>query len=108
MLGMSLHIATPPHTYFIFVPVIYIIGALPLTPGGMGVVEAGYVEFFSSAQCGPSTVLVLAMLARLVPMLISLPGLVVAVTGPKLPPADKIQAELGLNDTPQPPMAETD
>lgn len=108
MLGMSLHIATPPHTYFIFVPVIYIIGALPLTPGGMGVVEAGYVEFFSSAQCGPSTVLVLAMLARLVPMLISLPGLVVAVTGPKLPPADRIQAELGLNDTPQPPMAETD
>jgi uncharacterized protein (TIRG00374 family) len=94
--GKSLAVRTPWYQYFVYVPLIYIIGAVPLTPGGVGWVENWYVKFFESPQCGASTILVLALLARLVPILWGLPGAVVAVTGARLPKAESIEAELGV------------
>lgn len=98
LLGMSLKLQTPWHTYYMFVPVIYIIGAIPVTPGGMGIIEAGYIEFFKSPQVGASMILALAMLARFVPVFIALPGLMVAITGPRLPKTDDIEAQLGIKE----------
>ena len=40
--------------------------------------------------------LVLALLARLIPVICGLPGMIVAVTGPKLPKTDAMEAELGM------------
>ncbi|HUU23708.1 MAG TPA: lysylphosphatidylglycerol synthase transmembrane domain-containing protein [Phycisphaerae bacterium] len=94
--GKSLAVQTPWYNYFLYVPLIYIIGSIPLTPGGVGWVENWYVKFFESPQCGASTILVLALLARLIPVLWGLPGAVVAVTGAKLPKAGSIEAELGV------------
>ena len=96
MTGKSLAIRMAWYNYFVYVPLIYIIGSVPLTPGGVGWVENWYVRFFESPQCGASTILVLALLARLIPVLWGLPGAVVAVTGARLPKADSIQAELGM------------
>jgi uncharacterized protein (TIRG00374 family) len=102
LIGMSLSVPTPWYSYFMYVPLIYILGAVPLTPGGVGLIETFYVDFFRSPQCGPSTILALAMLARLIPILWGLPGAVVAVTGAKVPKAESMQAELGIEDDSRP------
>jgi uncharacterized protein (TIRG00374 family) len=97
MLGLSLHIdGIPWYSYFVYVPLIYIIGAIPLTPGGVGLIEQLYVTYFVSAQggVGASIILAMALLARLIPILLGLPGAAVAVTGPRLPRAEAIEAEL--------------
>ena len=80
-MGAALKLPTPVAQYFLFVPVIYILAALPVSIGGLGLVESMYVVFFAA---GPGTdqsaLLALALLARLTPMLLSLPGLVFWLT----------------------------
>ncbi|MFA6134315.1 MAG: lysylphosphatidylglycerol synthase transmembrane domain-containing protein [Phycisphaerae bacterium] len=98
LLGWGLHLPTPWYSFFLYIPLIYIIGAVPLTPGGLGLVEKFYLVFLVTADCTPSMVLALALLVRLLPLLWSLPGAVVAVTGPRLPKAAAMQAELGMTD----------
>ncbi|MHC4983378.1 MAG: lysylphosphatidylglycerol synthase transmembrane domain-containing protein [Planctomycetota bacterium] len=99
MLGVSLSLHVPWHSYFLYIPLIYIIASVPLTPGGIGIAENFYLIFFVPLVAGSaeSQVFALAVLARIIPMLWGLPGAVVAVTGPKLPKAEAIQAELGLS-----------
>jgi glycosyltransferase 2 family protein len=94
MIGLALRMEPPVLNYFIYVPLIYVIGAVPVTPGGVGLVEKLYVEFFSSPLVGTSTIVTLAMLARLLPALWGLPGLIVALRSPKIPETDQIEKEL--------------
>jgi len=94
--GASLGLDIAWYEYFVYVPLIYIIGSVPITPGGIGLVEQLFLLYFAAAN--PSRVLALALLARLIPILWSLPGAVVAVTGPKLPRTEAMEAELGLRD----------
>jgi len=91
----------PWYEFFVYVPLIYIIGAVPITPGGVGVVEGAYLTFFAASPV--SQVLALALLARLFPIFWSLPGLIVAITGPRLPKAEEIEAELVGDDAPAEP-----
>jgi len=93
-LGMAMGMNTAIFTFLVYLPLIYIIGAIPITPGGVGIVENLYVKFFATATVGASTIIALAMLARFIPILWSLPGLVVAITGPKLPKASEMEAQL--------------
>lgn len=92
--GTSLSMHVPWFQYFLYVPLIYIIAAVPISPGGLGLTEAFFVTFFTPAGPSPSEVLALALVARLFPMIVSLPGIVVALTGAKLPKAAQMQAEL--------------
>lgn len=94
--GASLGLEIAWHAYFVYVPLIYIIGAVPITPGGIGLIEQLFLLYFAAAN--PNRVLALALLARLIPILWSLPGAVVAVTGPRLPRTEAMEAELGLRD----------
>ena len=67
-------------------PVIYILAAIPVSIGGLGLVEGMYVLFFAGGPgADSSALLALALLARLTPMLLSLPGLVfwLGEKGPK-------------------------
>jgi uncharacterized protein (TIRG00374 family) len=96
--GLSLSLPTAWYNYFVYVPLVYIIGSVPLTPGGVGWIENWYVKFFQTATCGASAIMVLALLARLIPVLWGLPGAVVAVTGSKVPAVDSMQAELALRE----------
>jgi len=76
-LGAALGLPVPIGLYFLFVPIIYILAAIPVSIGGLGVVEGMYIVFFAqSAEVGVSGVVALSLLARLTPMLLSLPGLV--------------------------------
>jgi len=99
LIGLSLSLPMMWHHYFLYVPLIYIIGSVPITPGGVGLIEQFYLLFFS-AWCDPGQVLALALLARLIPVLCGLPGAMVAITGPKLPKAEAIGLELGLEKEP--------
>lgn len=94
LLGIGLGLETPWYHYFIYVPLIYTLGAIPLTPGGLGLVEGLYVGFFVTAAVSSSEVLVLALLARLIPVLWGIPGALVAVTGPRLPKASEMEAQM--------------
>ncbi|NQU75792.1 MAG: flippase-like domain-containing protein [Planctomycetes bacterium] len=94
LLGTSMRLAIPWYQYIIYVPLIYIIAAVPIVPGGVGLTESFYVTFFVSQSTQASEVLALALLARLVPMFWALPGVIVAMTGPKIPSAEVIQAEM--------------
>lgn len=96
--GLSLSLPTPWYNYFVYVPLVYIIGSVPLTPGGVGWIENWYVKFFQTDVCGASAILVLALLARLIPVLWGLPGAVVAVTGSRLPAVDSMKAELAQRE----------
>jgi len=103
LLGASLSLPAAWYSYFVYIPLIYIIGSVPLTPGGVGLVEKFYVVFFTGAGCTPSAIMGLALLSRLIPMVWGLPGLVVALAGPGLPKAAAVQAELGLGETSETP-----
>lgn len=97
LMGQSLSLAIPWYDYFLYIPLIYIIAAVPISPGGVGLVEKFYVVFFVAGAVGPSEILALALLARVGQMFWGLPGAVVAVTGAKVPKTDEVQAELGLD-----------
>ena len=92
--GLSLALPVPWHQYFLYVPLIYIIAAVPISPGGLGLTEAFFVTFLSPLGASPSEVLALALVARLFPMIVSLPGIIVALTGPKLPRPAQMRTEL--------------
>lgn len=91
--GVSLGLPIPWYQYVIYIPLIYIIAAVPIVPGGVGLAESFYVTFFI-AWAGRSEILALALLARLIPMFWALPGILVAITGPRIPHAEQIQAEM--------------
>jgi hypothetical protein len=96
LVGLALSMDTPVWAYFVYVPLIYILGAVPISPGGVGWVESLYQSYFSLTAGNPSAVLALALLARLIPIFWSLPGAIVAVRGARLPRAEVMQAELNM------------
>lgn len=96
--GAALAPEVPWYRYYIYVPLIYIIAAVPISPGGVGVVEACFIKFFVVAPATVSEVAAVALAARVMPMVCSLPGLLVAVTGPKLPKAEEMEAEIEATD----------
>ena len=98
LLGIALGLKLPFYTYFLYVPVIYMVGAFIPTPGGVGGVEGAYLFFFVAAypEVGASQILALALLARLWDIARGLPGAVIAIAGPKRPKAADMEAELGI------------
>jgi glycosyltransferase 2 family protein len=94
MIGMALHLGVDLLNYFVYLPLIYIIGAIPVTPGGVGVIEKLYVTFFAAPGISASAIIALAMLARLVITFWGLPGLMVMLTGPRRPKVEDMQAEI--------------
>jgi len=97
IVGASLSLPIETYRYFLYIPITYIIGAVPISPGGVGVIESLYVKFFAVGTIGASQVLALAMLARLIPMIWTLPGLMVALGGTKMPATRIMRQQLDLD-----------
>lgn len=74
-LGGSLNLGLQLSAYLLSVPIVFILSAVPVTPGGIGVLEELCQLYFAAAG-NPNKVLVLALLIRLTILLCSLPGLV--------------------------------
>ena len=96
LLGQGLHLTAPWYEYYLYAPLIYIVAAVPISPGGLGVMEAAFRWLFVdiSATLTVTQVAALALLVRLGSMACSLPGLIVSLTGAKLPKTEQMEAEL--------------
>ena len=82
LIGRDLGIKTPIQFYFIFFPLMWVVGSLPLSIAGIGILEGGLVLLFvqfSGAEEDAATAL--ALCQRFIWVLASLPGMVVHLTG---------------------------
>ena len=78
LIGLGLTLQIQWYLYFLYVPLIIIISAVPITPGGIGVMEELYLIYFASVS-NNSQVLVLAVLVRFTILICNLPGGLVAL-----------------------------
>ena len=76
----------PIKYYFVFFPIGWVLGALPISPAGAGVLEGGIVFLFTRVPgVTAEQALVLAMCQRVMFLLASLPGIVIHIMGAHLP-----------------------
>ena len=82
LIGRDLDMHAPIHCYFVFFPMMWVIGALPLSIAGIGILEGGLVFLFVRfAGASKDLVTVLALCQRLAWVIGSLPGMVVHLMG---------------------------
>lgn len=81
--GMSLGINLAWYHYFLYMPLIMIMTAVPITPGGVGIMEELFLYFFSSAG-DPQKVLALALLYRLTLIICGMPGVAIFFSSTKI------------------------
>lgn len=81
--GMSLGINLAWYHYFLYMPLIMIMTAVPITPGGVGIMEELFLYFFSSAG-DPQKILAMALLYRLTLIICGLPGVVIFFRSTKI------------------------
>ena len=89
-LGMQGHFTL----YFIFVPIGFLIAAIPISPpNAFGVMEAAYVQFFTVAALNTASAAVAFALAnRLTQLVWALPGVLVPLLGAHLPNQAELQS----------------
>jgi uncharacterized membrane protein YbhN (UPF0104 family) len=86
LLGRNLGIDAGPTHYFVIFPVMWVVGALPISVAGLGVLEAGTVGLFTRLTGTlAEKALALAFCQRFVWVLASLPGAAVHLLGAHLP-----------------------
>ncbi|MCF7955593.1 MAG: flippase-like domain-containing protein [Phycisphaerae bacterium] len=86
MMGKAMDIPIPAKYYFVFFPISWVLGALPVSIGGIGVLEGGLAGLFAVL---PGVTfnqgLALALCQRFVFILGSMPGVCIHLTGAHLP-----------------------
>ena len=86
ILGMNLEIDISAKYYFVFFPITWVLGAVPVSIAGVGIIEGGLRELFTRfAGVAVEKIMALALCNRVVLMLTSLPGAVVHLVGAHLP-----------------------
>jgi uncharacterized membrane protein YbhN (UPF0104 family) len=98
LLGRDLGIEAGARYYYVIFPITWVIGAIPISIAGLGVLEAGIVTLFTSltGATGESA-LALAFCQRFVWVLASLPGGMVHLLGGHLPRQFLVDGENGAN-----------
>ncbi len=86
MMGRAMGIDAPAKYYFVFFPLSWVIGALPISIGGIGVLEMGLAGLFATLPgVAPIEGVALALCQRFIFIIGSLPGLCIHITGAHLP-----------------------
>jgi glycosyltransferase 2 family protein len=86
LLGRNLGIEARLRYYFVIFPIAWVVGAVPISVAGLGIVEAGTVGLFTRLTGTPRALAtVLALCQRFVWVLASLPGGLVHALGAHLP-----------------------
>ena len=80
--------------YYLFVPVILMIIAVPITVGGWGLRETLYVDFFGTVGVAGAVAVSISALFRLTEMLWSLPGAYFYLAGREKIPVEKMEEEV--------------
>ncbi len=97
-LGRNLGLEAGPKYYFVIFPVTWVIGAIPVSIAGLGVLEAGIVTLFTSLTAATrESALALAFCQRFVWVLASLPGGMVHLLGGHLPSQFLVDGQNGAN-----------
>jgi glycosyltransferase 2 family protein len=95
IIGHNLGIAAPVKYYFIFFPLSWILGILPVSVGGAGIMELGLKGMFSQVTTVTEKQgLILGLIQRVIWLITSLPGLVVHLTGKHLPRKQELEKEV--------------
>jgi len=98
LLGRNLAITAGLTYYFVIFPVTWIIGAIPVSIAGLGVLEVGIVEMFTRLTgAAAESALALALCQRFVWVLTSLPGGLVHLLGGHLPREFLVDADRTAN-----------
>jgi hypothetical protein len=82
LIGESLGLGVAWQHYFVFIPVVLMVAALPFSVGGIGVLEGGVAHFLTLRGVGAtvSGAIALCVLYRILTIFISLPGALVRVS----------------------------
>jgi len=96
-IGRNLGIEAHIKYYFVFFPISWIIGVIPISVGGAGVMELGLKGLFGQvAQVTARQGLILALAQRLIWLITSLPGVVIHLAGKHLPDSEEIKPEIDV------------
>ena len=86
IIGNNLGIAAPIKYYFVFFPMSWIIGMLPISIGGAGIMELGLRGMFSQVTTVTQKQgLILGLAQRVIWLITSMPGFIIHLTGKHLP-----------------------
>jgi len=85
LLGRNLGIETPMKYYFVFFPVSWLIGTIPISIGGLGVIEGSVKFMFEAVGVLEKNASAIAVCQRLVWWVSSLPGVFIHLSGAHLP-----------------------
>jgi uncharacterized protein (TIRG00374 family) len=86
LVGRDIGIDVPAKYYFVFFPVSWLLGAVPISVGGLGIMEGWLkVMFMRVGTMSGKDALALALCQRLIFLLASLPGVVIHLIGAHLP-----------------------
>ena len=83
--GKNLGIYCPVKYYFVFFPVAWLVGVVPISVGGLGIWEGVLILFFVSAGASNEHVAALALFHRALWLFGSLPGVIIHLCGAHLP-----------------------
>jgi len=95
LIGRQIGIEAGLKYYFVFFPLTWGLGAIPVSVGGAGVVEGGLAGLFVLAGVGAEQALAIALCQRAVWIVAALPGAWIHWTGRHLP--KEMQIEPGEN-----------
>jgi uncharacterized protein (TIRG00374 family) len=85
LLGRDLGIEIPVKYYFVFFPISWLIGTIPISIGGLGIMEGSLSIMFKSVGVSGKNASAIAVCQRLVWWVSSLPGIFIHLSGTHLP-----------------------
>ena len=86
LIGRLMGLDVPFKYYFVFFPISWVLGALPISPAGAGVLEGGVVFLFTRVPgVTMEQALVLALCQRVMFLVCSIPGVIIHISGAHLP-----------------------
>ena len=84
-MGRNIGIECPAKYYFVFFPVAWMVGALPVSVGGIGIWEGVLILLFAAAGVSDEKSGALALFHRALWLFGSLPGVIIHLSGAHLP-----------------------
>jgi hypothetical protein len=86
MIGMNLGVSEEWQYYFLFFPLVWVIGVLPVSVAGLGIIEGGVVLLFvKAAGASAESAAALAVCQRVLFLVGALPGMFVHIKADYLP-----------------------
>ena len=79
--------------YLLLLPPTWMIAAVPITPGALGLMEAAYQAMFSRVGVSGTSALSLSLFHRFMLLVWALPGIVIYIKGPGLAAAEQFSME---------------